>query len=169
MAVIEELLDEDAFDPKKLFNEEEYSTLVIKRDGFSNKQNTAADLIEDLMEPKNTRQENEAIYLRIKETNAGEMLVNALKTVQKPTERAILTSACWECGLDFTGHFLFFVELACSNDFNVALEAITVVENCEGTIDEDSLHKAINLVETSKSRNKHLLDILKTHLNNRLN
>ncbi|MCC6372342.1 MAG: hypothetical protein IT236_15165 [Bacteroidia bacterium] len=165
---IEELLDEEAFDPKKLFNEEEYSTLVIKRDGFSNKQNTAADLIEDLMEPNNTRQENEAIFLKIKESNAGEMLVNALKSVKKPSERAILTAACWECGLDFTQHFLFFVDLACSNDFNVALEAITVVENCEGAIDEDSLHKALKMAESSKSPNAHLLEMLVQNIKQRL-
>lgn len=33
--IIEELLDDDALDPKKLFNEEEYSTLIIGREGFN--------------------------------------------------------------------------------------------------------------------------------------
>ena len=155
--VIDELLDESAFDPKKLFNEEEYSTLLIKRDGFTNKQNTAADLIEDLMEPNNTRQENEAIFLKIKETNAGAMLVNALKTVQKPSERAILAAACWECGLDFSGEFLFFAQLTCNHDFKVAFEALTVVENCEGTIDEDSLQKALAMAEKSDSPHRDLI------------
>ena len=47
---IKELLDEDAFDPEKLFNEKEYSTLIIKRDGFSKKENSSADLIEGLLD-----------------------------------------------------------------------------------------------------------------------
>lgn len=158
--VIDELIDDSAFDPKKLFNEEEYSTLVIKREGFSNKQNTAADLIESLMEPENTRQENEAIFLKLKETNASAMLVKALQEVKKPSEKAILAAACWECGLDFTPYFLQFVELACDKDFKVALEALTVVENCEGTIDEDSLHKALVIAESSKSENNKLVEDL---------
>ena len=54
--IIKELLDEDAFDPKKLFNEEEYSTLIIAREGFSKKENNAADLIESLLEKEITRQ-----------------------------------------------------------------------------------------------------------------
>jgi hypothetical protein len=64
--IIKELLDEDAFDPKKLFDEEEYSTLIIAREGFSKKDNTAADLLEGLLEKGITRQESEAIFLKLK-------------------------------------------------------------------------------------------------------
>ena len=67
--IIKELLDEDAFDPKKLFDEEEYSTLIIAREGFSKKDNTAADLLEGLLEKGITRQESEAIFLKLKESN----------------------------------------------------------------------------------------------------
>ena len=66
--IIKELLDEDAFDPKKLFDEEEYSTLIIAREGFSKKDNTAADLLEGLLEKGITRQEREAIFLKLKES-----------------------------------------------------------------------------------------------------
>jgi hypothetical protein len=161
-------LDDSAFDPKKLFDEEEYSTLVIKRDGFSNKQNTSADLIESLMDTSNTREENEQIFLKIKETNASAMLVKALQEVKKPSQKVLLASACWECGLDFSPWYLVFVELTCDKDFKLAFEALTVVENCEGTIDEDSLHKALAIAEKTKSPNTQLVADLMTIIKLRL-
>src|SRR6476620_228756 len=102
---IKELLDEDAFDPEKLFNEEEYSTLIINREGFSKKENTAADLIEDLLEKGITRAESEEIFKKIKDTNAGDLLVNAIRQAQRTDDKTKLVAACWECGLDFSKDF----------------------------------------------------------------
>jgi|LakMenE18May11ns_1017448.scaffolds.fasta_scaffold9566895_2 hypothetical protein len=158
--IIKELLDEDAFDPKKLFDEEEYSTLIIAREGFSKKDNTAADLLEGLLEKGITRQESEAIFLKLKESNSVELMVDAIKKAERVDEKTILAAACWESCLDFTKHFLFFTEIACSDNLLLALEGLTVVENTEGTIDEDTLTKALVIAQGSKSKNKELVAAL---------
>ena len=162
--IIKELLDEDAFDPKKLFNEEEYSTLIIAREGFSKKENNAADLIESLLEKEITRQESEAIFLKLKESNSVDVMVNAIKKAGRVDEKIILAAACWESCLDFTNHFLFFVELSCDDNFLLAMEGLTVVENCEGTIDEDTLTKALLFAQNTKSKNKELVKDLITNI-----
>ena len=158
--IIKELLDEDAFDPKKLFDEEEYSTLIIAREGFSKKDNTAADLLEGLLEKGITRQESEAIFLKLKESNSVELMVDAIKKAERVDEKTILAAACWESCLDFSKHFLFFSEIACSDNLLLALEGLTVVENTEGTIDEDTLTKALVIAQGSKSKNKELVAAL---------
>jgi hypothetical protein len=162
--IIKELLDEDAFDPKKLFDEEEYSTLIIAREGFSKKDNTAADLLEGLLEKGITRQESEAIFLKLKESNSVELMVDAIKKAERVDEKTILAAACWESCLDFTKHFLFFTEIACSDNLLLALEGLTVVENTEGTIDEDTLTKALVIAQSSKSKNKELVKDLITNI-----
>jgi hypothetical protein len=162
--IIKELLDEDAFDPKKLFDEEEYSTLIIAREGFSKKDNTAADLLEGLLEKGITRQESEAIFLKLKESNSVELMVDAIKKAERVDEKTILAAACWESCLDFTKHFLFFTEIACSDNLLLALEGLTVVENTEGTIDEDTLTKALVIAQGSKSKNKELVKDLITNI-----
>ena len=162
--IIKELLDEDAFDPKKLFDEEEYSTLIIAREGFSKKDNTAADLLEGLLENGITRQESEAIFLKLKESNSVELMVDAIKKAERIDEKTILAAACWESCLDFTKHFLFFTEIACSDNLLLALEGLTVVENTEGTIDEDTLTKALVIAQNSKSKNKELVKDLITNI-----
>jgi hypothetical protein len=168
MDVIDELLDDETFDPKKLFDEKQYSTLIINRQGFNKKQNETADMLEALVDEKTTRPEKEEIFIALKEANAQLPLVNAIKSAERTEEKAQLVAACWESGLDFTGHYLFFTELACSNDFRLAMEALTVVENCESTLDEPTLSTALEIAQTSKSQNtalvNDLIEIIKSRI-----
>src|SRR6478735_9693504 len=154
----EELLDEEAFDPKKLFNEEEYSTLIIGREGLSKKENTTADLLEALLEPNITRQESEEIFLKLKEANAQKMMVDAISAAEKTSEKTILAAACWESGLDFSDYFMDFVDLTLHNDFQLALEALSVIESSEGVQTEQTLTKALALAESSESKNPDLVN-----------
>jgi hypothetical protein len=153
----EELLDEEAFDPKKLFNEEEYSTLIIGREGLSKKENNTADLLEALLEPTISRQESEDIFSKLKETNAQKMLVESIHSAEKISEKTILAAACWECGLDFSDFFIDFVGFATHDDFQLALEALSVIESSEGVLSEDILKKALHIAEKAQSQNSDLI------------
>jgi len=164
----EELLDEDAFDPQKLFNEEEYSTLIIGREGFNKKENTTADLLEALMEKKISREESEAIFSKLKETNSQKVMIDAINTAQRVSEKTILVAACWECGLDFTPYFLEFVKLATHQDFQLALEALSVVESTEGVLDEKTLTAALQIAESAQNPNKDLLQDLIENIKSRI-
>ena len=165
---IKELLDEDAFDPKKLFNEEEYSTLIINREGFSKKENVSADLIEGLLDKNITRQEAEEIFQKLKNNNAQALLVDAIKKADRTEEKRLITAACWESGLDFSEYFLFFAELATSADFQLSMEAITVIEECEAVIEKSVLEEALRTVSNSKSANQTLIHDLIANIRIRL-
>jgi hypothetical protein len=163
--IVNELLDDDAFDPKKLFNQDEYSTLLIKREGFSKSQNSSADLLEGLLKQNITRSETEAIFSKLKEVNAGKLMIDAINSAQRIDEKVLITTACWESGIDFTNDFLFFAQLSCHDNFNLSLEALTVLENIEGTIDEQTLAKALTIAQSKKyalqTLNKELIKIIK--------
>lgn len=165
---VDELLDEDAFNPEKLFNEEEYSTLIIGREGFNKKENTTADLLESLMEKGITRQESEAIFAKLKESNSQKVMMDALQTAQRVSEKATIAAACWECGLDFTPYFLDFVKLATHEDFQLALESLSVLESIEGGIDEKILTQAMEIAQAAKSPNKELVSDLVENIKARI-
>lgn len=165
---VNELLDEDAFEQKKLFDEEQYSTLIVNREGFSKKENDIADLIETLLDEKTTRQQSEDIFLKLKETKAQSLLVSSIQTAKKNEEKAKLIAASWESGLDFTPHFLFFAELVGNDDFQIAMEALTVVENIESQIDESILTKALEIAQSVKSTHADLINELITNIKNRI-
>lgn len=165
---IDELLDEEENkDPKKYFDEKEYSTLIVDREGFTKQQNDTADLIETLLEKDLSRTESEDIFSRLKDLNAQKLLVDSIKSLKKDSAKAKLCSACWESGLDFTDHFVFFVELSCADDFMLAMEALTVVENIESNIAENTLVKALEIAQNTTSKNKELVDDLITNIKQR--
>ncbi|MCW3075626.1 MAG: hypothetical protein JWO32_235 [Bacteroidetes bacterium] len=165
---IKELLDEENLDPKKLFDENEYSTLIVNRDGFSKKDNDIADLIESLLDKEVTRQELENIFSKLKEKNATAILVESIKKAGKTSEKTKLVAACWESGLDFSNELLFFTELALQPDFALAMEALTVIENSESIVPEKTLTQALELVQSSKSPNASIIEDLTTNLKQRI-
>ena len=165
---IKELLDEDAFDPEKLFNEEEYSTLIINREGFSKKENSSADLIEGLLEKEISREESETIFSQLKQNGATALLVDAIKKAARVEEKTKLTAACWETGLDFSADFLMFVELACHDDFQLALEALSVVESTEAVFPEEILKTALDIAQSGGKKNPQLVNDLIDNLKQRM-
>lgn len=165
--IVEELLDEEGLDPKKLFDEEQYSTLVIDREGFSKKDNDIADLIEGLLLPEVTREQAEEIFKVLKAKDARQMLVESIQVAENTEEKIKLTAACWECGLDFKDYFLFFSTLGCDPDFMLAFEAYTVIENTESNPSNEVLTQALSVVSNSTSKNDTILADLKANIESR--
>jgi hypothetical protein len=165
---VKELLDDESLDPKKFFDEKEYVTLLIGREGFNKNQNDSADLIERLLEKNISRAETEEIFIKLKHLNANKLLIDTLKSAKTDRDKAKLCVACWESGLDFTSHFLFFTELACSKDFALAMEALTVVESIEGIILESDLTKGIEIAQNSKSKNASIVEFLIGNIKQRI-
>ncbi|MBK9283260.1 MAG: hypothetical protein IPM51_02975 [Sphingobacteriaceae bacterium] len=157
---IDELLDDEALNPKELFDSSKFLTLVINRDGFSKKQNDSADLIEKLLDNEVTREELDQIYKSIKELGNVTMLIESINTVKSKEQKAKLVAAVWESGLDASNYFLLFTKLACENDFAIAMEALTVVQNIETKIDSKILTQGMQLAQESTSPNKELIDDL---------
>ncbi len=161
---VNELLDDSALDPKKLFNEEEYSTLIVNRDGFSKQDNHVTDLMLTLLDKKITRHECEEIYAELKKLNSANLMVNTIKLSKRKADTSKLVEACWECGLDFTPYYLTFAELACDNDFKLAFESMTVIQECTGEVDKSVIDMALKLIEETKSRNTSIIHDLRQNI-----
>lgn len=161
-------LEPEPINPEKLFNDEEYSTLIVNREGFNKKQNDIADLIESLFEKKLTRAEQEEIYSELKAANAQQILVDAIKSTKNINEQTVLTQACWETGLDFSNHFLFFVSLACQPDNMLCIEAFSAIENIDTKLDNEIISQSISIVANSTSVNPLIKNDLLRHLESRL-
>lgn len=162
---VKELLDDDAFDQKKLFDENQYGTLIVNREGFTAKQNEAADLLAAIVERETTRAEKDEIFKNLKELNAGAILIDAVKNSERDEDTIKLLSACWETGIDFSAHLLFFVEFVLQDNFLIAVEALTVIENTE-SIDAASAEKALALIAASKKGNADFKSAVNTYLRN---
>lgn len=67
----------------------------------------------------------------VKDKETVETFVDALKDKKyKPILKSILT-ACWQNGLDFSDYLLEFIDIIIKEDWEIAFEAFTIIDNFE--------------------------------------
>lgn len=133
--------------PEKLFDENEYSTLVLGSENTLKKDANSIHAIEVLISKTSTREEKDEALIQLKENKAQGVLVNSIEQVKKAEHKAQLVAACWETGLDFGNYFLNFVELTTNANYVIALEALTVLQEMEADVDLTRLQKALTQLQ----------------------
>ena len=64
----------------------------------------------------------------------------------KPIRKSILT-ACWQNGLDFSTFLPVFVDLVINEDWEIAFEAFTVIDNLEYLPSQEIINKSIEQIQ----------------------
>ena len=77
------------------------------------------------------------IFVDLKNEDSVDQLVYDLKIEKDLNILERLVAACWQNGLNFSKHLPYFVELVINEEFQIAFEAFTVVENMYGKIEGD--------------------------------
>lgn len=67
----------------------------------------------------------------IKDKESIPVLIDALQNEKYKSIRKVLTSACWQNGMDFSPYMEVFINLIIDEEWEVAFEAFTVIENFE--------------------------------------
>ena|SRR6218665_1337807 len=148
-------MEENTNDPKKYFNSKEYTTAII---GLGQEENAApvneskiSTLISLLTDPANKDVREEAL-ITLKKEKGGELLLAAIASPKANENRHLLVAACWESEINFSKYLPFFVLLATDDNYLIALEAITVIENMEGPFEPAHITEGIKrLREKQKS------------------
>jgi hypothetical protein len=146
--------------PKKLFDEKEYVTLVVGGEEKSKTDVLISDCISILINTQATREEKDEALATLKEKNAQAQLIAAIKKTRNSVHKTQLAAACWETGLDFSSHFTVFIDLLCENDFSVSLEAFTVIQEMETKIEDSTLKNALENLKKLKDSNVTVVDAI---------
>lgn len=77
------------------------------------------------------------IFVDLKNEDSVDQLVYNLKIEKDLNILERLVAACWQNGLNFSKHLPYFVELVINEEFQIAFEAFTVIENMYGKIEGD--------------------------------
>jgi hypothetical protein len=82
--------------------------------------------------------ENEIIYIlnNLKIKKAAEILAEALQNPAYAGIRKIITTACWQNGLDFAPFLPVFVDLVIDESWEIGFEALTVIDAMENLPDQ---------------------------------
>ncbi|MGZ3884845.1 MAG: hypothetical protein ACXVP0_01210 [Bacteroidia bacterium] len=154
--------NEDHFEKlkAKLFDEKEFNTMIIGGPETTKKQGELHDLVLALANDEFGTDEKEECLRLLKEKNGRETLLSGIKKLKNPDKKALLIAACWETGLDFSGDLLFFTSLACDDNFRVAMEAFTVIENAEYSFISEDIKKAGEMVAVKIKEKPETLPLL---------
>ena len=105
-----------------------------------------------LLHTSSTKEIKELVYQLfsdLKNEHSVDQLIDELKKEQDPEVLARLVSTCWQNGLNYSQHLPYFVGLIIGQEFQIAFEAFTVIENMYGKIDPDIENSLVGEIERS--------------------
>jgi len=106
----------------------------------------------------------------LKHRDAIPLIIEAIENKKYASDLRELVSSCWENGLDFTRYLPTFVDLVIKEEFMVAFEAFTVIENMDGYIalhiKEKQIEKVKDALHTAPDDKKQFLADLVAIINN---
>ena len=77
------------------------------------------------------------LFVDLKHEKSVDQLVSELKNERDLDILERLVACCWQNGLDYSKHLPYFVQLVIDQEFQIAFEAFTVIENMYGKIEDD--------------------------------
>jgi len=140
MAIKRELLVDKLID-KKFFN----TVYISKADEEKANEDHVEALVELLCDTRYKSSRQEVYAFLKKEPKAVELLMRAI--VEATGDKKTLVAACWESNIDFTPFLPFFTEVAINEDFEVTMEALTVIEQITGEVSPQLATQLINKVQ----------------------
>lgn len=120
---------------------------------ISGAQNPAADaklisnFIDLLTNPDKKDLRQDALET-IRNAKAQQFLVDLISMPEQQKHQRELVMACWETGLDFSNHLIFFSNLVVNCEYPVALEAITVIDEMHLLTDALQINVAIETLQS---------------------
>jgi len=110
-----------------------------------------APLIAFLHQPMNdeVRENIYRLFIDLKDENSVDQLVHELENENDLDILVRLIAACWQNGLNYSKHLPYFVQLIIDQEFQIAFEAFTVVENMYGKINFDVEMTLLEKIEKS--------------------
>jgi hypothetical protein len=87
------------------------------------------------------------LFSELKSTDTVPLLMSSIQNKEYKEELKELVSCCWQNGLNYSSYLPIFVDLVIKEEFSVAFEALTVVENMYGKIDPEIIKGEIDKVQ----------------------
>lgn len=112
------------------------------------------------------------VFTDLKDQKSATAITEIIIDPDFANEKAFFVSTCWEGKVDYSGFLPLFVDLVIEDDFNVSMEALTVIEEMKGPFDENDLLEGIDraheYLDFPNNENEALVENLLKTLQNRL-
>jgi hypothetical protein len=89
------------------------------------------------------------LFIDLKHEKSVDQLIRELEKEKDLDILERLVASCWQNGLNYSKHLPFFVQLVIDQEFQIAFEAFTVIENMYGKIEGDTESMLLSKIEKS--------------------
>jgi hypothetical protein len=115
----------------KLYDTRLFKTVFINKEEEERVRHEQMDILVELIcDDRHKSGRNELYKFLKKESQAVDLLIRAIGEAKADKQK--LVAACWEADLDCDRHLSFFTDLVLNEELNVAMEALTTIENMKG-------------------------------------
>ena len=102
------------------------------------------------------------LFSELKNIESIPAIIAAIKNEKYTNERKELVASCWQNGLIFNDYLPVFIDLVINEEFIVAFEAFTVIENMYGRIEDEIIDAEIikikNALKNTSEQKAYLLN-----------
>ena len=91
-----------------------------------------------------------ALLAELKDKSSVPILFSAITNPEYENERRELVASCWQNGLGYNEYLPLFIDLIIREDFLIAFEAFTVIENMFGVIPDEVIELEIVKIEKAQ-------------------
>jgi hypothetical protein len=140
MPLKRDLLKDRLLDPKA------YNTLFINIEDENKAKKEQMDILIELICDERHKSDRTQVFAFLKkEPKAADLLMTAISEAGPESKKKLLT-ACWEADLDCTPNIAMFAEIVMKEDFHIAMEALTSIENMHGLISTSQAEELLNRI-----------------------
>jgi len=98
---------------------------------------------------KEIEQEITTLLGTVKDTESTNSFIRAVENQKYKTIRKTILTACWQNGLDFSNFLPVFIDIVINDDWEIAFEAFTIIDNLEFLPDEEITKTAIDKIQST--------------------
>lgn len=86
------------------------------------------------------------VFFDLKNPESVVVLKSIISETADKDVKQVVVAACWECGLNFSVHLPFFVDIVLDEDYLISIEAFTVIENMPGPFVDEDVQQCLDAV-----------------------
>lgn len=146
MAIKKDLMRDKLFDPKA------YNTVYINQEDENKVRTEQMEILIELLCDERYKDGREQVFKFLKkEPKAVELLIRAIREATGDKKR--LVAVCWEGNIDCHEYASFFTDIVIKDEFEIALEAFTVLEQITGEVPAEQIKSLTERVKAAYSQN----------------
>lgn len=131
--------ESESHNPKKYFNPKDYSTLIVDSTGFKTPQHELAEHFETLLHLPINSDEYRELLQQLKQHYAIVDIINLISNSPSDAFTAQILRTLWECDYNSSEHAAALLPYVFSPVFTIALEALTVFQECMPKLQAEQL------------------------------